>query len=69
MDELKQLDKIKEKKVSKSDDKMTLVVGDLPTFQSRDWTAEDGTEYHCVTVSEALTEILERVKKIEKVVG
>ena len=51
-----------EKKVK---EKKTIVVPQLPTSTLREIKDEAGNEYECLTIEEALTQILEKVKKIE----
>jgi len=46
--------------------RQTLVVAELPTFQSRSVTNEEGTEFECVTVLEAQTEMLNTIRELKK---
>lgn len=43
-----------------------LVVPDLPQIPTRRIEASDGKEYELVTLTEAVKEILERVRRLEK---
>jgi hypothetical protein len=46
-----------------------IVVSELPTLQTRMVSDEQGKEYNCLTINEALADILSSVKKIEKAVA
>lgn len=50
-------------------EKKILVVQQLPTTPVRDVKDEEGNEFDCVTVEEALTEILTTVRDIKKQVS
>jgi len=47
--------------------KKLLVVPKLPTTELRNISDNEGNNYECVTIEEALTEILEIVRHIKKV--
>lgn len=56
-----------EEKKKSVKEKATLVVTQLPTEQVRNALGNDGKEYELVTIEEAITEILEKVRKLERV--
>ena len=58
----------KEKKVEKELIE-TVVVKEFPTQKVNRGVGDDGKEYQLITVEEALTEILNRVREIEKSVA
>jgi hypothetical protein len=47
----------------------TLVVAKLPVIETADYTSENGESYHLLTIEQALTELLEKVRKIERSVA
>lgn len=46
-----------------------IILNELPTVQTRKVTDNEGNEYNVLTRDEALTEILESVREMKKVVG
>lgn len=55
-------------KENKTDNKI-LVVSELPQTSLKFVQDEKGNNVECITVTEALTEILETVRKLEKSIG
>jgi hypothetical protein len=66
--ELSPLKKEEKKETEKEVELPVIVVKELPTQQVRINQFEDGSKAILLTESEALTEILEKVRSIEKVV-
>ena len=58
----------KEVKELKKEDmiKETLIVNELPQTQVRNIVGEDGKTYVCITINEALKEILDTLKDLKK---
>ena len=56
-----------EDKKSVKTEKKTVVVNQLPTEQIRNVSDKDGNEFELLTIEEAITEILEKIRKLEKV--
>jgi len=56
-----------DKKEKNKEEPKVLVVKELPVTQLRVVNSQDGKEtYGCLTVEEALTEIIEKIRNIEK---
>lgn len=53
----------------KEDSAETLVVKQLPQQPAREISDEEGNSYKAMTTEEAVKELLERVRKIEKAVA
>jgi len=54
-------------KTEREEDTKTLVVKELPTQQITKFKGEDDVEYEVLTIEEALTEILAKVKENNKI--
>jgi len=59
----------KEKEEETKKEIKTLVVSQLPKVDARSYIDDEKNEFVILTTEEALTEILERVRKLEKVWG
>ena len=49
---------------NKKEEKKTIVVAQLPQVNTRQVADEAGKEYDCLTIEEALTEIVEAIREI-----
>lgn len=56
-----------EKKEAERQNK-SLVVNELPVETIRDYIDNDGNEFKLITIQEALTEILEAIREIKKII-
>jgi len=59
----------KEKEEETKKEIKTLVVSQLPKVDARSYIDDEKNEFVILTTEEALTEILEKVRKLEKVWG
>lgn len=57
----------KDKEVGKEDEVRTLVVKELPTQQITRFKDKDDVEYTVLTIEDALTELLDKVRENNKI--
>ena len=62
-------EKIEEIKEEPKKEGVTVVVSELPKIDARSFTDNDGLEHPIVTLEEAIAEILEKIRRLDKVWG